>query len=52
MKHGIKTIIGFTCMIGIGLGVLYFIDNAMATKSINGVHPVNAGAGCAAKRTC
>jgi hypothetical protein len=52
LKHGMRTIIGFTCMIGVGLGVLYFIDNAMSSQSNNGIRSVNAGAGCAAKRTC
>lgn len=54
MDHGLKVIIGFTLMIALGIGVLYFIDNATfaANTQKNGYRPVKAGAGCAATRTC
>lgn len=52
MDHGLKVIIGFTVMIALGIGVLYFIDQTAFGTNQNGVRPINAGAGCAAKRTC
>jgi len=50
MNHALKVIVGFTFMIAVGLGVLYYVDQAGASK--NGLNPVNAGAGCAAKGDC
>lgn len=50
MNHALKVIIGFTFMIAIGIGALYFIDQT--TVASNGLKPVNTGAGCAAKGTC
>ncbi len=52
MSHTLKVIIGFTFMIGLGLGFLYFMDQGTFTKSIGGINPINTGAGCAAKGTC
>lgn len=52
MDHGLKVIIGFTIMIALGIGALYLIDNTAFGDTKNGLNPVNAGAGCAARRDC
>ncbi len=52
MGHTLKVIVGFTLMIAIGLGFLYFIDQGALAKSNKTIKPINTGAGCAAKGTC
>ncbi len=52
MNHGMKVIIGFTIMIAIGVGILYYTDQTFATNQQNGIRPVNTGSGCAAYGDC
>lgn len=49
MNHGLKVIIGFTVMIAIGIGVLYYIDQNSVS---NGNGAVNASSGCASWQNC
>lgn len=52
MNHTLKVIIGFTIMIAIGIGALYFIDQGVFAKVTNGIRSVNTGAGCASTGDC
>jgi hypothetical protein len=49
MNHGLKVIIGFTVMIAIGIGVLYYIDQSSVN---NDSGAVNASSGCASWQNC
>jgi hypothetical protein len=52
MSHVLKVIIGFTVMIALGIVGLYFINQETMNNDDKSVNPVNAGAGCAARRDC
>ena len=45
MSHGIKVIIGFTVMITIGLGVLYYTDQNITNGKTPGAEAVNNSIG-------
>lgn len=47
MSHVLKVIIGFTVMIAIGIGVLYYLDQKSISPS-----PASANFGCESLEDC